>query len=106
TLRDVDALLVPTTMIPPRPLATIDATREAYSDYNLRYLRNTSIGNILNWCGVSLPCGLTRDGLPIGLMVYAKPFQEGMAPRVGHPSAQATEWHPRRPDLGWARPAQ
>jgi aspartyl-tRNA(Asn)/glutamyl-tRNA(Gln) amidotransferase subunit A len=102
TLRDVDALLVPATMLPPRPLATIDATRETYSDYNGRYLRNTSIGNILNWCGVSLPCGLTRDGLPIGLMVYAKPFQEEMALRVAYAYEQATEWHARRPDLAWA----
>ena len=106
TLRDVDALIVPTTMIPPRPLATIDATRETYGDHNGRYLRNTSIGNILNWCGVSLPCGLTRDGLPIGLMVYAKPFQEEMALRVAYAYEQATEWHARRPDLSWARQAR
>ena len=106
TLRDVDALIVPTTMIPPRPLATIDATRETYGDHNGRYLRNTSIGNILNWCGVSLPCGLTRDGLPIGLMVYGKPFQEEMALRVAYAYEQATEWHTRRPDLSWARQAR
>jgi aspartyl-tRNA(Asn)/glutamyl-tRNA(Gln) amidotransferase subunit A len=105
TLRDVDALIVPATMLPPRPLAVIDATRESYSDYNGRYLRNTSIGNILNWCGVSLPCGFTRDGLPIGLMVYAKPFQEEMALRVAYAYERATEWHARRPDLGWAREA-
>jgi aspartyl-tRNA(Asn)/glutamyl-tRNA(Gln) amidotransferase subunit A len=103
TLRDVDALIVPATMIPPRPLAVIDATRESYSDYNGRYLRNTSIGNILNWCGISLPCGFTRDDLPIGLMVYAKPFQEEMALRVAYAYEQATEWHTRRPDLAWAR---
>jgi aspartyl-tRNA(Asn)/glutamyl-tRNA(Gln) amidotransferase subunit A len=103
TLQDVDALIVPATMIPPRPLAVIDATRESYSDYNGRYLRNTSIGNILNWCGISLPCGSTRDGLPIGLMVYAKPFHEEMALRVAYAYEQATEWHTRRPDLAWAR---
>jgi aspartyl-tRNA(Asn)/glutamyl-tRNA(Gln) amidotransferase subunit A len=66
TLRDVDALLVPTTMIPPRPLAEIDRSRETYIEYNGKYLRNTSLGNILNLCAVSLPCGFTRDGLPIG----------------------------------------
>jgi Asp-tRNA(Asn)/Glu-tRNA(Gln) amidotransferase A subunit family amidase len=98
----VDALLVPTTMIPARPIADIDATRETYADHNMRYLRNTTIGNFLNLCAVSLPCGVTRAGLPIGLMVYAKPFQEDVALRVAHAYEQATEWHRRRPALDWA----
>jgi len=103
TLGDIDALLVPTTMIPPRPIATIDASLESYADHNLRYLRNTSLGNILALCSVVLPCGFTRDGLPIGLMIYAKSFDEKMALRVAWAYEQATEWHRRRPDLRWAR---
>lgn len=103
TLADVDALLVPATMIPPRPLAEIDASMETYGDANLRYLRNTSLGNILDLCAVTLPCGFTSRGLPIGLMVYAKPFDEAMALRVAWAYEQATDWHRRRPDLGWAR---
>lgn len=99
TLRDVDALLVPTTMIPARPLDDIDRTRESYTEYNTRYLRNTLIGNVLNLCAVSLPCGFTREGLPIGLMIYAKPFQEDLALRIAHAYEQATDWHSRRPDL-------
>jgi aspartyl-tRNA(Asn)/glutamyl-tRNA(Gln) amidotransferase subunit A len=101
TLRDVDALIVPTTMVPPRPVDTVDQTFEIYLDYNLRYHRNTGIGNILNLCGVSVPCGFTSDGLPIGLQVYAKPFQEDMALRVAYAYEQATEWHTRHPDLSW-----
>jgi aspartyl-tRNA(Asn)/glutamyl-tRNA(Gln) amidotransferase subunit A len=103
TLADVDALLVPATMIPPRPVAGIDATVESYTDANLRYLRNTAVGNILALCAVVLPCGFTRDGLPIGLMIYAKPFDEATALRVAWAYEQATDWHRRRPDLGWAR---
>lgn len=102
-LADVDALLVPATMIPPRPVAALDASMEAYGDANLRYLRNTALGNILNLCAVTLPCGFTRDGLPLGLMVYAKPFDEAMALRTAWAYEQATEWHRRRPDLAWAR---
>jgi len=103
TLADVDALLVPATMIPPRPIAAIDASAESYGDANLRYLRNTAVGNILGLCAVVLPCGFTRDGLPIGLMVYAKAFDEATALRVAWAYEQATDWHRRRPDLGWAR---
>ena len=103
TLADVDALLVPATMIPPRPIVSIDASIESYTDANGRYLRNTAVGNILALCAVVLPCGFTRDGLPIGLMVYAKPFDEAMALRVAWAYEQATDWHRRRPDLAWVR---
>jgi aspartyl-tRNA(Asn)/glutamyl-tRNA(Gln) amidotransferase subunit A len=97
TLRDVDALIVPTTMAPARPLAAIDASPEAYLDYNMRVHRNTGIGNILNLCAVSVPCGFTSEGLPIGLMIYAKPFNEDMALRVAYAYEQATQWHHRHP---------
>jgi len=105
TLRDVDALIVPTTMAAARPLAVIDASFDAYMDYNTKVHRNCGLGNILNFCGVSVPCGFTSEGLPIGLMVYAKPFAEDMALRVAYAYEQATEWHTRRPDLAWIRAA-
>ena len=79
----------------------IDKSYETYLDYNLRVHRNTGIGNILDLCGVSVPCGLTSGGLPIGLMIYAKPFAEDMALRVAYAYEQATEWHRRHPDLSW-----
>ncbi len=101
TLRDIDALIVPTTMAPAWPLAKIDASPESYLDYNMRVHRNTGIGNILNLCAVSVPCGFTAAGLPIGLQVYAKPFCEDMALRVAYAYEQATKWRLRRPDLGW-----
>ena len=99
TLRDADALIVPATMAPAWPLARIDATAESYLDYNKRVHRNTGIGNLLNLCAVSVPCGFTSEGLPIGLMIYAKPFHEDMALRVAYAYEQATQWHTRRPDL-------
>ena len=100
-LNDIDALLVPTTAIPALPTADVDADIETYSERNLSYLRNTAIGNILNLCGLSVPCGFTKQGLPIGLMVYAKPFQENVVLRVGYAFQDATDWHRRRPDLSW-----
>lgn len=81
-------------------------TPDTYTDHNLKYLRNTSIGNILNLCAVSRPCGFTSDGLPLSLMIYAKPFDEALALRVAHAYEQVTEWHRRRPDLRWARQRQ
>ena len=101
TLRDVDAVIVPTTMSPPLPLNVIDTSFETYLEYNMRYHRNTGIGNILNLCGVSVPCGFTTAGLPVGLMIYAKPFEEDIALRAAYAFEQATDWHMRHPDLSW-----
>lgn len=101
-LQDVDALLVPTTSIPALPLAEVDATLDDYKRWNPRYSRNTRVGNILALCGLSVPCGFTSKGLPIGLMIYGKPFDEATVLRIGHAYEQATEWHTRQPDLSWA----
>ena len=102
TLRDVDALLVPTVPITARPVSEIDASFETYMDFNIRYTRNCTIGNVLNLCAVSVPCGVTSAGLPIGLMIYAKPFAEDLALRVAYAYEQATAWHTRHPHLQWA----
>ena len=102
SLADVDAILVPTTMIPPLPTAPLAGDLAEYTRRNVEYLRNTAIGNILGLCGLSVPCGFTGHGFPIGLMIYGKPFDERTIVRVGHAYEQATSWHERTPDLSWA----
>jgi aspartyl-tRNA(Asn)/glutamyl-tRNA(Gln) amidotransferase subunit A len=98
TLRDVDAVLVPTTPIPARPVDEVDADHGAFV---ARYGRFTQFANLFGLTAVSLSCGFTAEGLPIGLMITAKPFQEEMALRVAQAYEQATDWHRRRPDLAW-----
>ncbi len=102
SLADLDALLVPTTMTPPLPTAPLAADLAEYARRNVEYLRNTSIGNILGLCGLSVPCGFTRQGFPVGLMIYGKPFDERKILRIGHAWQQATSWHEATPDLSWA----
>lgn len=99
--REVDIVLCPATMIPARPLADAQAGIEQYSALNLAYLRNTAIGNILNLCGLSVPCGFTSAGLPIGLMLYARPFGEQLLLAAGAAWQQATDFHTRHPALDW-----
>ncbi len=101
SLEGIDALLVPTTPIPALPVSSLERSIDAYAEHNIAYLRNTAIGNVLNLCGVSVPCGFTADGLPIGLMVYARPFHEHTALRVAHAYQSATDWHRRVPALAW-----
>ena len=101
-LQDLDVVIAPTTMIPAAPLRQIDTDLDNYLKYNFKYMRNTSVGNILNLCSVSLPCGFNDAGLPVGLLIYTKPFQEDIALRVAYAYEQATDWNRCQPDLSWA----
>jgi aspartyl-tRNA(Asn)/glutamyl-tRNA(Gln) amidotransferase subunit A len=49
--------------------------------------------------GISINCGFTRSGLPIGLQITGKPFDEATLLRVAHAYEQATPWHKQRPRL-------
>ncbi|MDH7500301.1 MAG: Asp-tRNA(Asn)/Glu-tRNA(Gln) amidotransferase subunit GatA [candidate division NC10 bacterium] len=55
--------------------------------------------NLAGLPGISIPCGFNREGLPIGLQILGKPFDEGKVLRVAHAFQHATEWHQRRPLL-------
>ena len=98
---DVDIVLCPATMIAARSLAEANSSIERYSELNLAYLRNTAIGNILNLCGLSVPCGFNDDGLPIGLMMYARPFGERDLLRAGAAFQSASDFHRQSPALDW-----
>ena len=66
----IDAILCPTTPITaPRLDEVSDA--DGYRDRNMATLRNTSPGNLLDLCGLSIPVGLDGGGLPVGLQVMA-----------------------------------
>jgi aspartyl-tRNA(Asn)/glutamyl-tRNA(Gln) amidotransferase subunit A len=47
--------------------------------------------------GLSVPCGFTSNGLPVGLQLAGRPFAEALILRVGHAYEQATDWHRRLP---------
>jgi aspartyl-tRNA(Asn)/glutamyl-tRNA(Gln) amidotransferase subunit A len=48
---------------------------------------------------LSVPCGFTAGGLPIGLQIVGKAFDEAGILRVAHAYEQASDWHRRRPPL-------
>ena len=100
-LSDIDALLCPTVMIPPIPTAEVNNDLKKYTQRNLQCVRNTAIGNVLNLCAVSVPCGFTAAGLPVGLMLYSKPGDEATALRIGHAFQGATDWHRQTPSPHW-----
>ncbi|MCI0380197.1 MAG: Asp-tRNA(Asn)/Glu-tRNA(Gln) amidotransferase subunit GatA [Gemmataceae bacterium] len=57
----------------------------------------TISGNLAGLCGISVPCGFTKSGLPIGLQIQAAPFEEEKLLRVARMHEQATHWHQARP---------
>jgi aspartyl-tRNA(Asn)/glutamyl-tRNA(Gln) amidotransferase subunit A len=59
----------------------------------------TISANLAGIPGISLNCGFTRSGLPIGLQILGKPFDEATILRVADAYEQATPWHTRRPRL-------
>lgn len=57
-------------------LGPLEADDELFGKVNGRTLRNTAIGNFLDWCGVSLPCGTGEAGMPVGFLLSAPKNQD------------------------------
>ena len=55
--------------------------------------------NINGFPAISVPCGFSDTGMPIGLQLAGKPFDELTVLRAAHAYEQATDWHTRRPPL-------
>jgi aspartyl-tRNA(Asn)/glutamyl-tRNA(Gln) amidotransferase subunit A len=60
---------------------------------------NTISANLAGIPGVSVPCGFTKAGLPIGLQILAPPFEEVRLLRVARMHERVTDWHRRRPKV-------
>jgi len=89
-----DILLMPTTAIPAPPIQGPDAIEQA------RLLtRYTAPFNLTGLPAISLPCGFTSAGLPIGLQIVAPSWGEANLLRAAYAYEQATLWHTRRPIL-------
>jgi aspartyl-tRNA(Asn)/glutamyl-tRNA(Gln) amidotransferase subunit A len=55
--------------------------------------------NLAGIPGISIPCGFTTSGLPIGLQLLGRHFDEESVLRAAYAYEQATEWHRRRPKI-------
>ncbi|HUT89098.1 MAG TPA: amidase [Thermoguttaceae bacterium] len=56
--------------------------------------------NVSGHPAISVPCGFSEDGLPIGMQLVGRPFDEATILRVAHQYQQATDWHRRMPPGG------
>jgi aspartyl-tRNA(Asn)/glutamyl-tRNA(Gln) amidotransferase subunit A len=101
-LARVDALLTPTLpIVAPRvdeldrPIQVVGQAEEA----GLALLRLTFPFNLSGQPALTVPCGFNRDGLPVGLQIVGRQFDEATVLRLGHAYQLATDWHLRRPSL-------
>ncbi|PTX96467.1 Asp-tRNA(Asn)/Glu-tRNA(Gln) amidotransferase subunit GatA [Opitutus sp. ER46] len=92
--QEVDALITPTSPVPAFKLGE-------KSDPLAMYLCDIyTIGvNLAGLPGISVPCGFTSAGLPIGLQLVGQPFQEANLLAVAHAYTQAHAWHSQQPKL-------
>lgn len=92
-LAEVEVLLTPTVPVtaPPIPGPAV-ATPNPLT-------RCTFPVNLTGLPALSLPCGFDRQGLPVGLQIIGRPFDEATVLRVGHAYQRLTDWHARRPPI-------
>ena len=83
-IRRHGVFLMPTAAESPPPIAALEADAEVYSAANIAALRNTRLGNYLNCCALTLPCGRDQNGVPVGLMLMAPSGEEERLLRLGH----------------------
>ncbi len=91
----VDVLLTP---VAPTPAFRLG---EKTADPLQMYLSDifTIPVNLAGTCALSVPCGFSAAGLPIGLQLIGRPFGEETILGAGHAFEQATEWHKRKPAI-------
>ena len=94
----VDVLVTPTSGVPPFGVMR-DWSPEQLRAVELFTLRNTRPFNALGLPAMSVPCGFTSEGLPIGMQIVGPPGGEARVLAVARAFQQRTDWHKRRPPV-------
>jgi aspartyl-tRNA(Asn)/glutamyl-tRNA(Gln) amidotransferase subunit A len=98
--KTINAIVTPTT---PITAPRIDQSTVEYGGISIspaRLLpRFTSAFNLMGLPALSLPCGFTSAGLPIGMQIVGKTFQEGLLLRLAREFEENSSWHKRKPQI-------
>jgi len=89
-----DILIIPSTPIPAPTIEGNDAVEQA-----ARLTRFTAPFNLAGLPALSVPCGFTKGGLPVGLQVVSRAWADAKVLNAGYAFEQATEWHKERPEM-------
>ena len=100
TMRRFDILLAPTEPIGAPKIDQTTVMIGGRAEPALTLLsRLTRPFNICGVPAISVPCGFTSSGMPIGVQLAGRPFDETNVLRAAHAYEQATDWHTRRPPV-------
>ncbi|MBN8582527.1 MAG: Asp-tRNA(Asn)/Glu-tRNA(Gln) amidotransferase subunit GatA [Anaerolineae bacterium] len=91
---EYDVLILPTTPITAPVLEGEDAVERAR-----QLTRLTAPFNLTGMPALSVPCGFSKAGLPIGLQIVSRTWNESGVLRIGYSYQMATDWHTKRPIL-------
>jgi aspartyl-tRNA(Asn)/glutamyl-tRNA(Gln) amidotransferase subunit A len=97
SFKDVDLFVSPTSMAMP---TTVDEALADPSDNDAPLIRNTLPYNVFGIPAISVPCGFTEAGLPIGLQIAGPPLGEASVLALADAYEQAAQWRLRRPPIG------
>lgn len=98
--RTVDLLATPTiTLLASKIEEETVRIRGKERSVHLSMLHNTEPLDLTGLPALSVPCGFSKSGLPIGLQLIGPPFHEARVLRAGHAYQQTVDWHLRRPPL-------
>jgi aspartyl-tRNA(Asn)/glutamyl-tRNA(Gln) amidotransferase subunit A len=98
-LTKVDLLLTPTVPVDAPTIADETALIELDDPPPSQLSRLTRPFNLCGVPTITVPCGFTSRGLPVGLQLAGRRFDEATVLRVAHAYEQATDWHNRRPPM-------
>jgi amidase len=102
TLAPYDAVLTPTLAVPPLPVGALRDDDDPAADFEAQkaFTPWTSAWNVTGMPAVSLPLHWTREGLPVGVMLAARPAEEGLLLSLAAQVEAASPWAGRHPP-GW-----
>ena len=95
----IDLILTPTTPVLSPTVAELQAAPEHLRNKELVMLRNTRPFNVYALPSVSLSCGFSKSGLPIGLQISGVPGSDGIVLALAHAYQQQSDWHKKKPAL-------
>ncbi len=96
---NLDFLVTPAVPIPAPQLAELKQNPDLLRPRELVLLRNTRPFNVWGLPAISVPCGFTRSGLPIGLQIAGPTWSEAAILHLAYAYEQATDWHKHEPNL-------
>jgi Asp-tRNA(Asn)/Glu-tRNA(Gln) amidotransferase A subunit family amidase len=96
----VDLIVTPTSPVLPPTFAELEAAPDQLRSKELIMLRNTRPFNVLGLPTISILCGFSKSGLPIGLQITGAPGAEGVVMSLARAYEKQNGWHKKKPSLG------